>query len=90
VVRSPERERVRDQLDEAGIGTAVHYPVPVHRQVGYGERCRVGPGGLDVTERLSSQIFSLPLYPYLAEEEFERVVRALASLGADVRSGSGR
>jgi len=95
VVRSLERERVRGELDEAGIATALHYPVPVHRQVGYAERCRVGPGGLDVTERLSSQIFSLPLYPYLAEEEFERVVRALASLdadvlGADVRSGSGR
>lgn len=83
VVRSMERERVREELERDGIETGIHYPVPVHRQVGYGERCRVGPGGLEVTERLSSQIFSLPLYPYLSEEEFERVVQALISLGAD-------
>ena len=83
VVRSMERERARDELEREGIETAIHYPVPVHRQVGYGERCRVGPGGLAVTERLSSQIFSLPLYPYLSEEEFERVIQALTSLGGD-------
>jgi len=82
VVRSSERGRIREELEREGIGTAIHYPVPVHRQVGYGERCRVGPGGLDVTERLSSEIFSLPLYPYLSEEEFERVVQALTSLSA--------
>ena len=83
VVHSTERERLREGLLVEGIETSIHYPVPVHRQVGYGERCRVGPGGLEVTERASSQIFSLPLYPYLSEEEFERVVKALDSLGAD-------
>ena len=83
VVRSPERGWMREELVREGIQTAIHYPVPVHRQVGYNERCRVGPGGLDVTERLSSEIFSLPLYPYLSEEEFERVVQALTSLRAD-------
>ena len=82
VVRSAERDRVREELKANGIETGVHYPVPVHRQVGYGERCRVGPGGLEVTERLSSQIFSLPLYPYLSEEEFQRIVEALDSIGA--------
>jgi dTDP-4-amino-4,6-dideoxygalactose transaminase len=83
VVRSAERERLRDHLNEQGIGTAIHYPVPVHRQVGYKERCRVGPGGLEVTEKLSHEIFSLPLYPYLSEEEFGRVVEGLGSSGAD-------
>ena len=83
VVRSLERERVREELAREGIETAIHYPVPVHRQAGYAEKCRVGPGGLEVTERLSTEIFSLPLYPYLTEGEFERVVGAMTSLKVD-------
>ena len=90
VVCSLEREPVREELAREGIETAIHYPVPVHQQVGYAERCRVGPGGLDVTERLSAQIFSLPLYPYLTEGEFERVVQAVACMEADPSSSPQR
>ena len=41
VVRCFEREQVREGLASEGIETAIHYPVPVHQQVGYAERCRV-------------------------------------------------
>jgi dTDP-4-amino-4,6-dideoxygalactose transaminase len=90
VVSSGERASVREELEREGIETAIHYPVPVHRQAGYRERCRVGPGGLAVTERLSSRIFSLPLYPYLSEAELLHVVDVLASSRGKHPPKSGR
>jgi dTDP-4-amino-4,6-dideoxygalactose transaminase len=61
----------------------VHYPVPVHRQIGYAHLVRIGPGGLRLTELLATEIFSLPLYPELTDHEVDRVIEALT-----VASGS--
>ena len=77
VVRVPDRERVRALLDERGIGSGVHYPIPIHRMrayafLGYDE------GSLPATERLAKEVLSLPLYPELAEEAVDRVCAALA------------
>lgn len=77
VARSPRRDLLRRRLAARGIETAVHYPVPVHRQRGYAKACRVGPGGLAVTERLAREIVSLPLYPELRPAEARRVVAAV-------------
>lgn len=77
VARSPRREELRRKLAARGVETAVHYPVPVHRQRGYAEACRVGPSGLAVTERLSREIVSLPLYPELRRAEAKLVVDAV-------------
>ena len=90
IIQAEYRDELKSYLADQGIGTAVHYPVPVHRQSGYREKCRVGPGGLEVTERLSSEIFSLPLYPFLTEEELERVVRALLASSSGSAPTSGR
>jgi dTDP-4-amino-4,6-dideoxygalactose transaminase len=77
VVRSSERERVREMLRVHGIETMVHYPVPVHRQEGYANMVRIGPGGLATTERFASEVLSLPLYPELTDREVSRVVDAV-------------
>jgi dTDP-4-amino-4,6-dideoxygalactose transaminase len=79
VVRTPERDRVREALRRRGIETMVHYPVPVHWQEGYASLVRLGPGGLGRTERLASEIFSLPLYPELTDHEVDRVIEAVAA-----------
>ena len=76
VVRVPDRERLRDRLDERGIGTAIHYPVPVHRMTAYGF-LGLAPGSLPVTERLAGEILTLPLYPELSDGEVDRVCAAL-------------
>jgi dTDP-4-amino-4,6-dideoxygalactose transaminase len=78
VVRAHERERLRAQLSAMGVETLIHYPVPVHRQEGYAERCRVGKGGLERTERISSEIVSLPIFPELREEEVQTVIEGVA------------
>lgn len=69
VLRTRRREPLMTYLREHGIGTAVHYPVPVHRQPGYQDRVMVGPGGLQHTERLCRQILSLPMHPALTDAE---------------------
>jgi dTDP-4-amino-4,6-dideoxygalactose transaminase len=68
VIETPERDRVRSTLHEAGIETAVHYPVPVHLQKAYAH-LGYQPGDLPVTERLCQQCLSLPIYPELSKEK---------------------
>jgi dTDP-4-amino-4,6-dideoxygalactose transaminase len=70
---------VRSALHDAGIETAVHYPVPVHLQKAYahlGHRA----GGLPVTEALCEQCLSLPIYPELSKEKMSRVASVLLDL----------
>lgn len=71
VIQVPERDRVRERLASIGIGTAIHYPVPIHRQPAYQ---RLGDSTeLPMTERVSASILSLPIYPTLGEERAIRV-----------------
>ena len=74
VIRLAERDALRDRLRAAGIGTGIHYPVPVHRQPAYSGRLASGPSGLGVTERAAPQILSLPIYPQISDEALDRVI----------------
>src|SRR5438552_380552 len=78
VVRTPERDRVRAALDEAGIGCASYYVTPLHLQpalayLGY------EPGSLPETERVSRENLALPLWPGIEPAAQERVVEAVRS-----------
>lgn len=70
VVRMPEREQLREWLDSKGIGTGMHYPIPVHLQEAWHAY-----GGdeisLPVTEAITKEIISLPIYPELTIEEVD-------------------
>jgi dTDP-4-amino-4,6-dideoxygalactose transaminase len=74
VIRVAARDALRARLRAAGIGTGIHYPVPVHQQPAYSDRLACGPSGLGVTERAAPQILSLPIYPQLSSEAVDRVV----------------
>jgi dTDP-4-amino-4,6-dideoxygalactose transaminase len=74
VVRLVERDGLRDWLQAAGIGTSIHYPVPVHLQPAYRGRLAVGPSGLGTTERAARQILSLPMYPQISDEMIDRII----------------
>jgi dTDP-4-amino-4,6-dideoxygalactose transaminase len=80
VIRSPERDALQARLREAGIGTNVHYPVPVHRQPAYAGRVALGPAHGRESERAATEVLSLPMYPELADEAARRVCQALAGL----------
>lgn len=72
VVRLPQRDALRTYLRQAGIGTLIHYPVPVHLQPAYRDRLpRVAP--LPWTEQVAQQVISLPMYPQLSDDQARRV-----------------
>jgi dTDP-4-amino-4,6-dideoxygalactose transaminase len=77
VTRSPDRDRFQTILKENGIGTGIHYPVPVHLQPAYAGRIALGPSGCPETERAAKEILSLPIYPELTDAEVETVCKIL-------------
>jgi dTDP-4-amino-4,6-dideoxygalactose transaminase len=74
VIRLAERDKLRARLRAAGIGTGIHYPVPVHGQPAYRGRLACGPSGLGVSDRAAPQILSLPIYPQLPDPAIDRVI----------------
>jgi dTDP-4-amino-4,6-dideoxygalactose transaminase len=74
VVRHAKRDRLREHLRQAGIGTGIHYPLPVHLHPAYQGRVPVGPGGLCHSVTAAREILSLPMYPQLAPEAVDRVI----------------
>jgi len=78
VIECDDRDALRQRLEQAGIGTGVHYPMPVHLQPAYrGRVCCAGP--LPCTERAAGRIVSLPMSPHLADAEIDRVIAAIRS-----------
>ncbi|WP_406695919.1 DegT/DnrJ/EryC1/StrS family aminotransferase [Singulisphaera sp. Ch08] len=79
VVLHPERDRLRDALEARGIGTGLHYPVPVHLQKAF---AHLGhhEGDFPVSERIARECLTLPLYPEMTEAQQERVVEALRAV----------
>jgi dTDP-4-amino-4,6-dideoxygalactose transaminase len=75
VVSHPERNALQARLREQGIGSEVHYPLPAHLQPIY--QHIAAPGSLPVTERLASQVLSLPNFPELTDEEVQTVAHAV-------------
>jgi len=76
VVRTPHRDFLRKSLVEKGVGTAIHYPVPVHRQPAYQGRlpCAVS---MARTEMAAREVLSLPMYPQLTVAQLERTCTAI-------------
>jgi dTDP-4-amino-4,6-dideoxygalactose transaminase len=78
VVRVPERDRVLKELNAAGIGAGIHYPVPIHLTpafAGLGS----AEGAFPVAERTAAHLLTLPLFAEITAEQQERVTCALAA-----------
>jgi len=89
VVRVPERDGVREFLQSRGIGTGLHYPLPLHQQVAY-RHLGLRTGAFPVTEAAAAEILSLPMYPEMHAAHVDCVVAALAEFfaGRPSRSAS--
>ncbi|MCW4152613.1 DegT/DnrJ/EryC1/StrS family aminotransferase [Halomonas sp. 18H] len=72
-IRVKNREEVQQKLKEAGIPTAVHYPIPLNKQPAVADFKAQLPVGDEVAE----EVMSLPMHPYLIEEEQQHVVESL-------------
>jgi dTDP-4-amino-4,6-dideoxygalactose transaminase len=74
VVRSDQREGLMTFLKEGGVGTGIHYPIPLHLQKAY-RGLGYSRGDFPVTERVASEIASLPMYPQLTAPQQAHVVK---------------
>jgi dTDP-4-amino-4,6-dideoxygalactose transaminase len=74
VARVPDRARVQQQLSSMGIQTAIHYPIPCHRQVAY---LHFADRALPVSEAAAEEVLSLPMFPHLQDDDVQRVCEAM-------------
>jgi dTDP-4-amino-4,6-dideoxygalactose transaminase len=77
VVRAPDREKLRHHLGGRNIGTAIHYPIPLHQQKAY-QALEYREGDFPVSEKTAREIVSLPMYPQLQPEQQRRVAAAIS------------
>jgi dTDP-4-amino-4,6-dideoxygalactose transaminase len=80
VVRSDARDKVQAALRQKGVGTGIHYPVPVHQQPAYAGRVALGAFGCSETVTAAQQILSLPVYPELTDDQIAFICNALRDL----------
>jgi len=86
VIQTGERDRVQGELAALGIGSGIHYPIPIHLQEAYRDR-GFGRGSFPVAEAAASRVLSLPMYPELGEDSVRRVAEAVrASVSASAQA----
>ena len=73
-IRVKNREQVQKALSEKGIPTAVHYPIPLNKQPAVADFNAKLPVGDEVAE----EVMSLPMHPYITEQELQQVVKVLS------------
>ncbi len=77
VVRVAGRDAVQQSLTAAGVGTGIHYPIPLHLTTAY-VRLGHGPGAFPVAERAAGEVLSLPMFPHLSPGSQRYVAEQLA------------
>lgn len=79
VPEGADRDKMLDYVNKRGIGARVYYPLPIHRQPVFQ---KMGYGGVDlpVTEEMTRRVFSLPVHPFLIQEDLEYIVDVVNAL----------
>lgn len=78
VTRTADRVGLQEHLTKAGIGTGIHYPIPLHLQNAYKELGHK-EGDFPVCEKVAHEIVSLPMYPQLRPEQQQKVAEAISN-----------
>ncbi|MGO8822762.1 MAG: DegT/DnrJ/EryC1/StrS family aminotransferase [Desulfomonilaceae bacterium] len=73
VIQTSNRDNFRNYLAESGISTGIHYKIPIHLQPAYSVRKLTWPDKLENTESLCDRIVSLPMHPYLTQDQVDRI-----------------
>lgn len=89
VIRTFDREGMMDHLKAAGIGTGIHYPIPLHLQKAYAA-LNYRQGDFPVAERLASEILSLPMFPQLTAAQQSRVAQEVLAFASRTVQPAGR
>ena len=75
-VRSPRRKELMTALKDAGIPTAIYYPIPLHRATVFDD-LSYPEGSLPIAEAVSGDIFGLPMHPYLTEDTIRKIANVV-------------
>ncbi len=86
VVRTPSRDAMIQHLAAQGIGSGIHYPIPLHLQKAYGS-LGYQRGDFPASEQAAAEILSLPMFPQLQPEQQQRVAAAIASFDGAQTAG---
>jgi dTDP-4-amino-4,6-dideoxygalactose transaminase len=81
VIRTKDRDDMMNHLKNAGIGTGLHYPVPLHLQKAYAS-LKYSKGDFPVAESAASEIISLPMFPSLTSEQQQRIVEQVRAFSS--------
>jgi dTDP-4-amino-4,6-dideoxygalactose transaminase len=78
VIRTEQRDNLREYLEQKGVETGVHYPTPVHLHPPYKE---IGhkKGDFPVSEQWANQVLSLPVHPHMDDEQVDHVISSVRS-----------
>ena len=76
VIKTDKRDRLKEKLNELGIGTEIHYPIPLHLQEAY-KYLGYKNGDFAQTEKAAKEILSIPIYPELTDTEIETVAQKI-------------
>lgn len=76
VIRIPERDKARQFLQERGIGTAIFYPIPIHRQPCF-QQFSSSQEAYPEAEKASREVLALPIYPEMTIEEMNYVIEGI-------------
>lgn len=73
VLQCEERDRLQKYLEERGIGTNIHYPIPMHLQKAF-EQYNIAEGTYPIAEKLAKSVISIPIYNGMSDEQIEYVI----------------
>ncbi len=76
VITTPYRDEFKAYLEEQGIGSIIHYPIPPHLSEAYAY-LKIGTGSLPITEKLANEVLSLPLFYGMTKAEMDTVIQAI-------------
>ncbi len=75
-IRVKDRDAVCQKMQDRGIGVLIHYPIPLHLQKAY-EEVGYKKGDLPVSEKIASEILSIPMFPHITHKQIEHVCKTL-------------
>jgi dTDP-4-amino-4,6-dideoxygalactose transaminase len=82
-IRVNRRDEFAERLKERGVGSAIYYPIPVHRQAPY-VALGYGTASYPVTDRLTAQVLSIPVHPSLTDDEVASVISTVNETAAEL------
>jgi len=82
-IRVSRRDEFAERLRERGVGSAIYYPIPVHRQAPY-RALGYGEASYPVTDRLTAEVLSIPVHPSLTDDEVATVIGAVNETAAEL------